>query len=58
MCLQVHDENIFEVREGEEELLKELSGIMARVYPHQHIPLTVGIDHSYRSWADKKEWVA
>ena len=29
---------------------------MEKVYPHNHVPLTVGVDWSPDSWADKQEW--
>lgn len=58
MLLQVHDEIVFEIKIGEEEIIPKIKRIMEKVYPHQYVPLTVGVDYSTESWADKKEWVA
>ena len=53
IVLQVHDELVFEIHWNELELAGECKNIMEQVYPHKRLPLTCGIDHSYKSWADK-----
>ena len=58
MLLQVHDELIFEIVEGEEHIVYGIKEIMETVAPTEHLPYTVGIEHSAVSWADKKEYTA
>jgi DNA polymerase I-like protein with 3'-5' exonuclease and polymerase domains len=55
MSIQVHDELLFAMHPSEFSLLPEIKGIMETVYPGKHLPLTVGVDHSWKSWADKIE---
>jgi DNA polymerase I-like protein with 3'-5' exonuclease and polymerase domains len=57
LLLQVHDELVFEIHESEVTFMPAvLQEIMQRAYPFKHLPLTCGIDYSYRSWQDKKPW--
>ena len=56
MLIQVHDEIVLEIKKGEEKLIPKIKKIMQEVYPFQHIPLTVGVDWSPTSWADKQTW--
>ena len=53
MVLQVHDELLFEIHKDEFEYIPRLKEMMELAYPSKHIPLTVGVDHSWDSWADK-----
>lgn len=53
MLVQVHDELLFEIHESEAAILPDLKGIMEQVFPHRYLPLTVGMDHAFKSWADK-----
>lgn len=54
--LTIHDELVFRVRIGEENVVKNIKDIMENAYPAQHIRLTVGIDYSDKSLADLKPW--
>lgn len=58
MILQVHDELIFEVdfKYITDAHIRAIKGCMESAYPHKHLPLTVGVEYSSRSWADKKAW--
>lgn len=56
MLLNVHDELIFEIVDGEEDLVSEIKKIMETVYPCKYLPLTCGVDFSSKSWADKEKW--
>lgn len=58
MVLQVHDEIMFYMAEGEEFLIPEIKRIMESVFPHQYIPLTTNAYTSRKSWADLEEWTA
>jgi len=55
MVLTIHDELVIETHEGDSRLLAEIKGLMEEAYLHRHIPLTVGVDHSFKSLADKTE---
>jgi len=55
VVLQVHDEIIIEVKDGEEHLIPELRNIMIQAYPHITLPLRVDIEHSTTTWAAKEE---
>lgn len=56
LVLNIHDEIVLEMHESEGHLLSEIKGIAEAVYPHRHIPLTWGVDHSFKSLADKVPW--
>ncbi len=57
MILQVHDEIVFEIADDEAHILPTLKQIMESVYqPKNGLPMTVGVDISRVSWADKEEW--
>ena len=56
MLIQVHDEVVFEIVKGEEHIIPELKKIMESIYPYQKLPLTCGVDYSYKSWQDKEEY--
>jgi len=58
MVMTIHDELVFHGPRGEEHLLHDLKRIMESVYPWKHIPLTAGIEISYKSLADKEKFVA
>lgn len=53
MILQVHDELVFEIHKTELDIMPELKRIMEEAYPAEHLPLTCGVDHSWRSWGEK-----
>lgn len=53
MLLQVHDELLFEVHKSELDIVPELKRIMEGAYPHKHLPLTCGVDHSWQNWGAK-----
>ena len=54
LVLTIHDENIIEAREDEApQVARQVQQIMEAVYPHKHIPLTVGMEWSAKSLADK-----
>lgn len=55
MQLQIHDELLFAIHKDEFDIVPSLKEIMESAYPYQKIPLTVGVDHSWKSWADKVE---
>jgi DNA polymerase-1 len=57
MILQVHDELLLDMHPSEAQLLHEIKAIMERAYPYRYLPLTVGVDHSWKSWADKEEGI-
>lgn len=57
IVLQVHDELVLEVPKGEEFVVSEVRKIMEGAYPASLLPLTVGVEWSPRSLADKEEWV-
>ncbi len=58
VVLTVHDEVIFELRDGEEYLVAELSRIMSEAYPHKNLPLRVDLEISETSWAAKQAYDA
>lgn len=53
IVLTVHDELVIETHESEADILPNIQSIMETVYPHKLLPLTVGVDHSWKSLADK-----
>lgn len=54
-ALQVHDEIIVAIKNGEEHLVPEISKLMSAAYPHRHLPLRVDIEVSKTTWAAKEE---
>lgn len=56
MTLNIHDELVFEIKYEEADILEDLKEIMEKAYPHRYLPLTVGIDYSEKSLADKQPW--
>lgn len=58
IVLQLHDELVLEVPEDSAlRLAKRAKETMEGVYPYRFLPLTVGVDWSPRSLADKEELV-
>lgn len=55
IVLQIHDELVLEVHKDELWLVPEVRRIMESVYPYRFLPLTVGVEHSWTSLADKVE---
>lgn len=56
MILCVHDELPMEIHESEVLTVpKRVKELMEEAYPYQYLPLTVGMDWSDKSLADKKE---
>jgi DNA polymerase-1 len=55
IVLTVHDEIIFEIKEGEEFLVDDIKKIMSDAYPHRHLPLRVDVEVSKTTWAAKVE---
>jgi DNA polymerase-1 len=58
MILQVHDELIFEVKNGEEHLVPAIKRIMENQRPTKYLPYTVGVDIAEKSWFDKEAYNA
>jgi len=56
IVLNIHDELVFEIAFGEEHILPDIVRIMEAAFPHSRLPLTVGIDYSLTSLADKQPW--
>ena len=55
MLMTVHDELVIQVHESEKHILHYIKKIMEEAYPHKLLPLTVGLDYSYKSLADRIE---
>lgn len=56
MVLTIHDELPCEVHESEaQDYPKQVKLIMEEAYPHHYVPLTVGMEWSEKSLADKKK---
>jgi len=53
MLIQIHDEILFRFHKNEFEEIEPIKKIMETVYNYKHLPLTCGVDHSWKSWADK-----
>ena len=53
MCLQIHDELIFNLHCDELGLAPKIVEIMETVYPHKYLPLTAGPGYSWKSLGDK-----
>ena len=58
MILQVHDELIFEVKDGEEHIVPAIKRIMENQRPTAFLPYTVGVDLAEKSWFDKESYDA
>jgi DNA polymerase-1 len=57
MILQIHDELVFEIHESEFSVVPELREILQNVFPFKYLQLTCGVDHSFKSLADKVEGI-
>ncbi len=58
LVLMVHDELVLEGPPDEgPTVIPEVKRIMESVYPHRFLPLTCGVDHSFKSLADKTEGI-
>lgn len=54
LVLTIHDENPIECHEDEvDEVPRMVKQIMESIYPARHLPLTVGVEHSWESLGDK-----
>ena len=59
MLLSIHDELVIEApTTSGHTVIEQIKHIMETVYPAEHLPLTVSVEHSYRSLADKVEGYA
>jgi DNA polymerase I-like protein with 3'-5' exonuclease and polymerase domains len=56
MLLQLHDELVIEVREGEEYILPEIKRMMEEAYKHKHLPQVAEVSWSKESMAQKLKW--
>lgn len=54
MLLQIHDEILYEVHKDEIHIVEELASIMQNAYEHISLPLTVGIEYSFKNWHEKE----
>ncbi len=52
----VHDENIFKVRYGEEWVIEEYVRLMETSYPHRFLPQECSVSWSAKSLADLEDW--
>jgi len=55
IVLQIHDELVLEIHKDDLSIVPEVKRIMESVYPYRFLPLTVGVEHSWVSLADKVE---
>lgn len=54
LCLQVHDELLFEIHKTELEIVDAIVDIMENTYePFNNMRLTCGVEHSWRSWGKR-----
>lgn len=53
LVLTIHDEAVIECHKDEAFILPEIKLIMEKAFPHKTLKLTCGIDHSFKSLADK-----
>lgn len=56
MVMQVHDELVFEIAEGEEHLIPQLRDIMESVFVGKYMKLTCGVSISKNNLADLEQW--
>lgn len=56
LVLMIHDELVLEGPPDEAAtVVPAVKAIMEKAYPHRFLPLTCGVDHSFKSLADKEE---
>lgn len=54
LVLTIHDELVIECQKEYAAMTgRKVISIMENVYPHKYVPLTVGMEHSFKSLADK-----
>lgn len=56
IVLTIHDEIVLELAADERYVVPAVKEIMEKAYTPQYLPLTVGVDFSERSLADKAPW--
>lgn len=56
MLIQIHDEVLYEVKDGYEKVVKEFNNLMERAYPYKKLPLTVGTEFSLTDWHNKEDY--
>ncbi len=56
MLLQLHDELVIEVKEGEEFVVPEVKRLMEAAYKHKHLPQIAEIAWSKENMAQKLKW--
>lgn len=57
LALNIHDELVYYFYPEDFHLIEELRAKVQAVYKHRFLPLTWGLDHSWKSLADKNEGV-
>lgn len=59
LILTIHDELVIELddRDNEKTVVGRVKELMESAYPWVKLPITVGIDYSEKSLADKQEWL-
>jgi DNA polymerase-1 len=55
MCVQIHDELLFEISFEEQDIVKNILKIMETAYPSRFIPLTCSTSYSLKSFYDMVE---
>lgn len=55
MLLQVHDELLFEIKDGEEYLIEDIKNIMEDY--KTVVPMTVGVDKCLENWSEKEKYM-
>lgn len=59
LVLMIHDELVLEGPPEEAAVvIPAVKRILEAAYPYRHVPLTCGVDHSFKSLADKAEGIA
>lgn len=53
LLMTIHDEALLEIHKDELHLVNDIKNIMENIYPHNRLPLTAGVSHSWKSWGDK-----